>query len=93
MTKGKFGLSKADGKIRIEYEDYNVEFFDGSDYEVIYSFDRKNSEKLERVLGAVGEEDLIRVITEKFGECLDIGDFTGFCNEKGIKYELFTWIS
>lgn len=93
MTRGKFGLSKTGGKTSIGYEDYNVEFLGGCDYEAIYSFDVKNSKRLEKVLGAAGEEDLIAEITEKLGECLDKGSFAGFCNEKRIRYELFTWIS
>ena len=51
MIKGTFWLEeKSDGGVTIWIEDYEVEAFDGADYEWCYSLDKANTDKLTDIL-------------------------------------------
>ena len=94
MIKGKARIRDDIKTLQVSYEDYEAETFGGDDYEAIYTLDEENREKL--ILALLDEglrgsfEDMI---LERFGVCLDKGSFAGYCDERQIKYDLFTWIS
>ena len=93
MDKGSFILKEhKDGSIEISYEDLGVEFFGGGDYEVIYTLDAANAEKLKNKLQELYSGNMKELITAYFGECLDKEPFSITCKSWGIEYELFTWV-
>ena len=94
MTKGEAIIRDSEASLFVSYEDYDVECFGGSDYEVIYTLDQANRRKLWKALKAENlGGTLEEMILEYFGECLDKDSFSKYCDERNIKYELFTWIS
>lgn len=94
MTLGYASIHDSPTGLSVNCEDFDVEFFGGSDYEFTYTLDKHNRDKLWRILksknadGAM--EDMVR---EYFGVSLEKTPFGGFCDEYGIKYDLFTWVS
>ena len=94
MEKGKFILNEhKDGGISLSYEDYDVEFLGGSDYEVNYSLNAENANKLRSYLSAKHTGTLEEMIAEEFGISLDKKSFSQTCKDEGIAFELFTWSS
>ena len=93
MNKGRAIIRDHVDMLTVSYEDLDVEAFGGSDYEVIYTLDRENRDRLVAELrkeGGVGTtEEMIRA---GFGDCLDHGDFGEWCGRHSIEYKLFTWI-
>ena len=88
-----------DGSISLSYEDYNVEAFEGADYEVIYTITMEESNKLYNKLdkeyrskGGKNNLYLQELIYDKFGERLEKMSFAKFCDENGIKYKLNTFV-
>ena len=77
-----------DKSIKISYEDSLV---GGGSYEAIYDINSFNRRKLERLLSH-HEGSLKQKITAEFGKCLEKKSFAEFCDQNGVKYELFTWI-
>lgn len=94
MRKG-YAIIRDDGvSLSINCEDFDVEFFGGSDYEFEYSLDLENRAKLSAALQQEGRSGSLKeMITGYFGESLDKVPFSKFCKERDIQYELFTWIS
>ncbi len=82
-----------DGSARIGYEDYNVEIFDGSDYEVTYYLDKVNFETLLKALNISSNDNIKNKLVEKFGEFFEKENFIDFCKENDINYDLHTYIS
>ena len=75
-------------------EDFDVDCFDGMDYEFTYTLDKINRDRLREALRAEKlRGSMKRMITNYFGVALEKRLFTRFCREHGIKYDLFTWIS
>ena len=94
MIKTDFILAEHDdGSISVSYEDYEVEAFGGADYEASYSLDPVNAGKLRTFLKVTDTYSLKEAITDYFGIYLDQKSFAAECDENGIKYDLFTWIS
>ena len=92
IIKGEFHLSKREnGGVNIQYEDYGT----GGDFdrEVIYGLDEANTQKLLSLLPGAAADGLEARLTAAFGRCLDNGSFAAWCDEHGIHYSLFTWIS
>ena len=88
-----------DGGITLTYEDYNVEAFGGSDYEVIYTLTKESAEKLNDLLIKEYKEkegkdnlDVKDLIHYKFGERLEKESFASYCDKNNIKYELQTFV-
>ena len=88
-----------DGGITLTYEDYNVEAFGGSDFEVIYTLTKESAEQLNDLLIKVYKEkegkdnsDLKSLIIYKFGERLEKISFASYCDSHNIKYELQTFV-
>lgn len=94
MTKGTMLLKEHDdGSLEISYEDYDVEIFGGGDYEAIYNIDTENAEKLRRYLMKSHSGSMEEMLVDEFGIHMDKRSFASTCDENGIQYELFTWIS
>lgn len=93
MKKGKFHFKEHDDKsIRISYQDLDVDYLGGSDYEALYDINAENRAKLQEVLEKTNTGELEDMIRNEFGEYLDKKSFAQYCESNGIKYELFTWI-
>lgn len=93
MTKGTFWLEgREDGSIVLGCEDYDVEFYDGADYEWIYSMDRSNAEKMAAILSGTHEGSLAQMIAEEFGVHLDKKSAMQWLRDNGIEYEFFSWV-
>ena len=93
MSLGKFIYTEMpQGGIQVSYEDYNVEFYDGMDYEAIYTFDAANMEKLRSILAKDHKGPLESMIREEFGDCLEKKSFAMWLDENDIKYKFFNWI-
>ena len=94
MELGKAFIHDAPDCLSLSYEDYEVEAFGGSDYEVSYTLNRENRRKLLELLKSENMTgSLEEMIIAYFGECLEKVSFAVFCDEHGIEYDLFTWIS
>ena len=86
---GSFSYTEFDNKsIKISYED---SFVGGGSYEAIYDIDSENRAKLERLLSH-HKGSLKEKISAEFGKCLEKKSFAEYCDQNGVKYELFTWI-
>lgn len=94
MIKGEAIIIDSETGLYVSYEDYDVECFDGSDYEVIYTLDQTNRRKLWKALKAENMGGTLEeMILEHFGEYLDKDSFSNYCEERNITFELFTWVS
>ena len=94
MTLGYAMIHDSPTGLSVNCEDFDVEFFGGSDYEYTYTLDKSNRDKLWELLKSKNYtgsmEDMIK---EYFGVSLEKTPFGGFCNENGIGYDLFNWVS
>ncbi len=94
MTKGKAIIHDSGSTLTVNYEDFDVEAFGGGDYEVTYTLNEDNRQKLYDALKAEGlQGSLEEMILSHFGEYLDNGSFCFYCDERNIKYDLFTRVS
>ncbi len=92
MEKGRAHIRDSGDELKISYEDLNAELF-GGDYEVIYTLDGENRQKLLQVLESEGLRGTAgEMIRAHFGEFLDRDSFCGYCDSRGIKYRRFTWV-
>lgn len=93
MKVGRFNLyEEKNGGITVSYIDTGVEMFEGGSYEAQYGIDKENREKLEAILRRTNSGTLIEMMKSEFGDCLQKKSFAAWCDEQGIKYDLFTWI-
>lgn len=109
MVKGTFWIEeRADGRVSIGIEDYDVEFFGGMDHEMIYTLDTENLrlfiEKLSETSGKQpgrvrpvfrkkNISSLKQLIEDEFGPHLDKKSISLWMDMKGIEYEFFSWTS
>ena len=94
MTKGEAIIRESSDGLLVSYEDFDVECFGGSDYEVTYLLDRSGREKLRKALVREGlSGTLEEMILAHFGACLDLDSFADYCDRLGIRYKFSTWIS
>ena len=94
MIKGKAFVEDSPEKLVISCEDYDVEAFDGCDYEFTYTFTGENREKLRGLLEEAGcTGSMEEMILAYFGASLDRVPVSVFCEEHGLRYDLFTWVS
>lgn len=77
----------SDGSAEIGYKDYDVEFFDGADYEVMYYLDENNFELLLDSLGISKKDKIKNHLIKEFDKNFDSNKFEDFCNEKNIKFK------
>ncbi len=86
-TSGLLFTLNSDGTAKIGYEDYDVEFLDGSDYEVIYYLDKNNFKLLLDALGISKKDKIEKYLIDKFDKNFDSNKFEDFCNERNIKFK------
>lgn len=89
-TSGMIFDCRSDGGIRVGYEDYGVEFFDGGDFECYYTLDAANADALSLAL-ETDREGLEKKLGEFVGEDFDSEKFEKFCKERGIVYYRMTY--
>ncbi|MCT7726151.1 MAG: hypothetical protein N4R28_01325 [Lactobacillus iners] len=85
-TSGLLFTPNADGSANIGYEDYNVELFDGADYEVMYYLDEYNFGLLLDLLGISNKDKIKNHLIDMFDKNFDSNKFEDFCKEKNIKF-------
>ena len=94
MKKGTFWLDyRKEGKVTLGIEDSDVEFFGGADYEMLYTMDTENVEKLRTVLSRTHRGPLEKMIKEEFGIHLDKVQMSKWLSDHGIEFEFFNWVS
>lgn len=76
-----------DSSAIIGYEDYDVDIFDGDDYEVTYLLDSANFTNLLHHLNISLNRDTKKQLKKEFGKYFDSRKFEEFCKEYGIGYE------
>lgn len=76
-----------DGSAMIGYEDYDVDIFDGDDYEVTYLLDAENFTNLLHHLNIPLNRGTKILLKKEFGQHFDSRKFEEFCKEHGITYE------
>ena len=88
MTNSAFLYTlNPDGSAMIGYEDYDVDIFDGDDYEVTYLLDNTNFTNLLHHLNIPLNGDTKKQLKKEFGQYFDSTKFEEFCKEHGITYE------
>ena len=93
MIKGTFWLEeKPEGGVTIWIEDYEVESFEGADYEWCYSLDAANTMKLTNILSRSNSGSLEQMIEAEFGIHLDKKSAKQWLDENGVEYEFFSWV-
>lgn len=86
-TSGLLFTINNDGSAEIGYEDYGVEFFDESDYELMFYLDKNNFELLLASLDISRKDKIKNHLIEKFSENFDSNKFENFCEENKIKFK------
>ena len=76
-----------DGSAMIGYEDYDVDIFDGDNYEVTYLLDPANFTNLLHHLNIPLNYDTKKLLKKEFGQHFDSRKFEEFCKEHGINYD------
>ena len=76
-----------DGSVMIGYEDYDIDIFDGDDYEVTYLLDAKNFTNLLHHLNIPLNHDTKKQLKKEFGNHFDSRKFEEFCKEHNISYQ------
>ena len=90
---GKAIISDEGDALKVGYEDYSVDTFNGGDCEVTYTLNKENRDKLHAALAAEGlSGSLTDMITERFGLSMEKESFSIFCQSHQIEYELHVWI-
>ncbi|MBO4317735.1 MAG: hypothetical protein J5855_05625 [Mailhella sp.] len=94
MKKGEAIIRDSGDSLYVSYEDFDVEFFGGSDYEVTYTINGSDRQKLWEALKEEGlEGTLEQMILAHFGEYLDKNSFEDYCEKRNIKFDLSTWLN
>jgi hypothetical protein len=92
-TSGLIYSLHSDGSASIGYEDYGVEIFGGSDYEVTYLLNKENVELLLKHLSVSSAEDAEPALIREFGEHFNSIRFEAFCHQHGIEFLRNIYIS
>ena len=88
MTDNAFLFTlNPDGSAIIGYEDYDVDIFDGDDYEVTYILDAENFNNLLHHLNISLNRDTKKQLKKEFGKHFDSKKFEELCKENDITYE------
>ena len=88
MTNSAFLYTlNPDGSASIGYEDYDVDIFDGADYEVTYLLDDTNFTNLLHHLNIPLNHDTKKQLKKEFGKPFDSRKFEDFCKKNNIIYE------
>lgn len=76
-----------DRSAEIGYVDYDVDIFDGADYEVMYHFDENNFELLLDSLGISKNDNIKSHLMNEFDKNFDSTKFENFCKDKNIIFK------
>ena len=76
-----------DGSAIIGYEDYDVDIFNGDDYEVTYLLDAENFTNLLHHLNIPLNHGSKKQLQKEFGQHFDSRKFEEFFKEHNIRYE------
>ena len=88
MTDSAFLFTlNPDGSAILGYEDYDVDIFDGDDYEVNYLLDTTNFTNLLHHLNIPLNRDTKKLLKKEFGHHFDSTKFEECCKEHGVTYE------
>ena len=88
MTDSTFlFMLNPDGSAILGYEDYDVDIFDGDDYEVTYLLNAENFTNLLHHLNIPLNHDTKKQLKKEFGNHFDSTKFEEFCTKHGISYE------
>ena len=88
MTNSAFLFTlNPDGSAIIGYEDYDIDIFDGDDYEVTYLLDTENFTNLLHHLNIRFNRDIKKQLKKEFGQHFDSRKFEEFCKEYSVTYE------
>ena len=88
MTESAFLFTlNPDGSAIIGYEDYDVDIFDGNDYEVTYLLDEENFTNLLHHLNIPLNRDTKKLLKKEFGQHFDSRKFEEFCKKNDITYK------
>ena len=86
-----FSVTKKAGKITIEYVDFGVSEFGGTDFEKTYYLDKENSKKFVAVLKKEYKGSLDSMIEQAFTRNFSDRLFWDFCKQNNITYSSSTW--
>lgn len=89
-TSGMIFEMRESGTLRVGYEDYDVDFFDGRDFECYYTFEKDMVDALCTAL-STDRDGLEKTLGDFVGEDFDARKFERFCHEKGITYSRMTY--
>ena len=93
MTNSAFLYTlNPDGSAIIGYEDYDVDIFDGDDYEVTYLLNAENFTSLLHNLNIPLNHNTKKQLKKEFGKHFDSKKFEEFCKKRDITYEHNVWI-
>lgn len=95
-TSGILVTEYEDGSVRLEYTDYNADFFGGADFEAWYTLNGENARKLRAALNErdpAHAGDLQSQAEAVFGETFSEEAFGSLCTQYGIKAERGSWSS
>ena len=93
-TSGLLLTENEDGSLRVEYVDYGVDFLGGCDYEVWYTVEKEDADKLRAHLNEKYKDGTLKEKMKKeFGENLSESKFNALCKELGVKAERNSWRS
>ena len=94
MEKGTFWIeSEPNGDITIGIEDYDVEFFDGGDYEMMWTLDPESIRKLTDILARTQTGTLEDMMKKEFGIHLEKKSLSKWLDENDIEYKYSCWTS
>ena len=91
-TSGLLFTLNADGSAEIGYEDFDVEFSGGADYEVMYYLGKNNFGLLLDSLCITTKDNIRDHLTDAFDKNFDSSKFEDFCKEKNITFKRNTYI-
>lgn len=93
-TSGLLLTENEDGSLRVEYVDYGVGMFGGGDYEVWYTVEKEDADKLRAYLNEKYQGGTLKEKMKKeFGNDLSETKFNALCKELGVEITRNSWTS
>jgi len=93
-TSGLLLTENEDGSLRVEYVDYGVSTFGGGDYEVWYTVEKEDADKLRAYLNEKYQDGTLKEKMKKeFGDDLSESKFNALCRELGVEATRNSWTS
>ena len=92
-TSGLLLIENNDGSLEIGYNDYNVEFFGGGDYDVSYTIEKKDAIILKEYLSTKHKGTLKEMLICEIGKNMSEIKFKKLLNTLNICPRRDSWIS